>query len=345
MGQRERTTECGAARQRVRAQRAAQLREVQVGMAAAAKDCARSRTWEAHAAATAALTGQTAGQGAASDPGQKRLLELNAQAVDSILGFGTLAPGARLQLQHELTAEVECAKHRALWVWARAVWPPGNDATTWHAAENAEYLKAYAAKAAFECAYGISRTMPTAWPGTDTSLDNGQFQAFTAAHLGLGDPELSTHVGASIEAPNRTGTGWRKISDAMDCRATDLYTASFLGKAGPSRWHDGLRDRIYREVIRAGLLAHREYAPAVMRGLTGDQRKALDAASAAALRAPLRSWECCAAPRGSTGRRQCPCDKPRPASPLTGARGGVHAYRGEVHRLRHKQVLHPMYVT
>ena len=78
----------------------------------------------------------------------QRLLELNAQAVDSALGFGTLAPGARLQ--HELTAEIERAKHRALWVRARAVRPPGNDATTWHAAENAEHLKAYAAKAAFE---------------------------------------------------------------------------------------------------------------------------------------------------------------------------------------------------
>jgi hypothetical protein len=54
-------------------------------------------------------------------------------------------------------------------------------------------------------------------------------------------------------------------------------------KAGFSRRHDGLRDRIYREAIRAGLLAHREYAPAVMRGLTDEQRKALDAASAAAL--------------------------------------------------------------
>jgi hypothetical protein len=32
-------------------------------------------------------------------------------------------------------------KHRALWVRARAVRPPGNDATTWHAAENAEHLK------------------------------------------------------------------------------------------------------------------------------------------------------------------------------------------------------------
>jgi hypothetical protein len=50
--------------------------------------------------------------------------------------------------------------------------------------------------------------------------------------------ELSTHVGAPIEAPNRTGTGWRKISDAMDCRATHLYTASFPGKAGISRRHD-----------------------------------------------------------------------------------------------------------
>jgi hypothetical protein len=84
-------------------------------------------------------------------------------------------------------------------------------------------------------ACGISRTMPTAWPGTDTALDNDQFQTFVAAHLGLGDLELSTQVGAPIEAPNRAGTGWRKISDAMDCRATNLYTASFPGKAGSSR--------------------------------------------------------------------------------------------------------------
>jgi hypothetical protein len=142
----------------------ARLREVQVSMAAAAKDGARSRAWEAHAAAAAALTGQNADQGAASDPGRKRLLELNVQAVDPALGFGTLAPGARLQ--HELTAGIERAKHRALWVRARVVRPPGNDATTWHAAENAEYLKAYAAKAAFECACGISRAVLTAWPGT-----------------------------------------------------------------------------------------------------------------------------------------------------------------------------------
>jgi hypothetical protein len=62
--------------------------------------------------------------------------------------------------------------------------PPGNDATTWHAAENAEYrLKAYAAKAAFECACGISRTVLTAWLGTDTALENDQLQTFAAAHL------------------------------------------------------------------------------------------------------------------------------------------------------------------
>jgi hypothetical protein len=64
-------------------------------------------------------------------------LSYNAQAVDSALGFGTLVLGPRLQ--HELTAEVERAKHRALWVRARAVRPPGNDAIAWHAAENAEY--------------------------------------------------------------------------------------------------------------------------------------------------------------------------------------------------------------
>jgi hypothetical protein len=69
----------------------------------------------------------------------------------------------------------------------------------------------------------------------------------------------------------------------MDCRATDPYTASFPGKVGSSRRHGGLRDRIYREAVRAAPLAHREYAPAVMRGLTDEQRNALDAASAAAL--------------------------------------------------------------
>jgi hypothetical protein len=96
-------------------------------MATAAKDGARSRAWEAHAAAAAALTGQNAGQDATSDPAQKRLFELNAQAVDSALGFRTLVPGACLQ--HELTAEIERAKHRALWVRARAVRSPGNNAT------------------------------------------------------------------------------------------------------------------------------------------------------------------------------------------------------------------------
>jgi hypothetical protein len=38
--------------------------------------------------------------------------------------------------------------------------------------------------------------MPTAWPGTDTALDNDQLQTIAAAHLGLGDLELSTYVGA-----------------------------------------------------------------------------------------------------------------------------------------------------
>jgi hypothetical protein len=76
-------------------------------MGAAAKDGARSRAWEAHAAAAAAaLTwGKAPTKGlSATRAGRKRLLELNAQAVDSALGFGTLAPGARLQ--HELTPEI-----------------------------------------------------------------------------------------------------------------------------------------------------------------------------------------------------------------------------------------------
>jgi hypothetical protein len=53
--------------------------------------------------------------------------------------------------------------------------------------------------------------------------------------------------------------GVRSVTRSMDCRATGLHTASFPGKAGFSRRHDGLCDRIYREAVRAGLLAHREY--------------------------------------------------------------------------------------
>jgi hypothetical protein len=165
--------------------------------------------------------------------------------------------------------------------------------TTWHAAENAEYFKAYAAKEAFKCACGTSRTVPTAWPGTDTALDNDQLQAFAATHLGIGDPELSRHVGAPIEAPNRAAArapgGARPVTRWVGCRATNLYTASFPGKAGLSRRHDGLRDRIYREAVRAGLLAHREYAPAVMRGLTDEQRKTEGPRCRVRGRAPLRS--------------------------------------------------------
>jgi hypothetical protein len=52
--------------------------------------------------------------------------------------------------------------------------------------------KAYAAKAAFECACGVSRTVLTAWPGTGTALDNDQLQTFAAAHLGLGDLETQS---------------------------------------------------------------------------------------------------------------------------------------------------------
>jgi hypothetical protein len=48
----------------------ARLREVQVSMDAAAKNGARSRAWEAHAAAAAALTGQSADQpGGCQRPG------------------------------------------------------------------------------------------------------------------------------------------------------------------------------------------------------------------------------------------------------------------------------------
>ena len=47
---------------------------------------------DTHAATTAALGTAARIQNATSDLGQKRLLELNAQAVDSALGFGAPAP-------------------------------------------------------------------------------------------------------------------------------------------------------------------------------------------------------------------------------------------------------------
>jgi hypothetical protein len=128
-------------------------RGVEVGMGAAAEGGSGRRREKPGVGGTrrgsSCPHGKSADQGAASDPGRKRLLEINAQAVGSALGFGAPAPGARLQ--HEFTAGIERAKHRrALWVRARAVRPPGNDATTWHAAEDAEYPRACAAKAAFE---------------------------------------------------------------------------------------------------------------------------------------------------------------------------------------------------
>jgi hypothetical protein len=61
----------------------------------------------------------------------------------------------------------------------------------------------------------------------------------------------------------------------MDCGATDLCAARSPGQAGSSGRRDGLRARLYHEAVRAGLLVHREYAPAVMRGLTDEQRKAI----------------------------------------------------------------------
>jgi hypothetical protein len=70
---------------------------------------------------------------------------------------------------------------------------------------------------------GTRGAVLTAWPGADTALDNDQLQAFAfaAAHLGLGEPELSILVGAPMHrsTQHHTGTGWRKISDAvLDCR-------------------------------------------------------------------------------------------------------------------------------
>jgi hypothetical protein len=227
VGQCERAAERGAARQR--------LREVQVSTAAAAKDGARSRVWEAHAAASSfphGSRGRTAPTRRlpVTRARSASLSSTSRPCVDSALGFGTSAPGARLQ--HELPAEIERAKHRALWVRARAVRPPGNDATTWHAAENAEYLKAYAGKAAFECACGISQTMPTAWPGTDTARRPPGPWGPRAEHT-CRRPHRSTQ--------SHGHPGWRMAQDrsvtarwTAGPRISALYTASFPGNVqGP----------------------------------------------------------------------------------------------------------------
>jgi hypothetical protein len=91
VGQCKSTAEHGATSQRVRAQREA------ARSASGHGRCSKRRREKpgvggTRRAAAAALTGQSADQGAASDPKRKRLLELNAQAVDSALGFGTLHP-------------------------------------------------------------------------------------------------------------------------------------------------------------------------------------------------------------------------------------------------------------
>jgi hypothetical protein len=91
-------------------------------------------------------------------------------------------------------------------------------------------------------------------------------------------------------------------------------------------------------------LAHREYAPApaAMRGLTDEQRgKGLDRCRARGGRAPLRSWECCAAPspeRQCGSSTKCSYDQARPASLLTGDRGGAYAHRGEIHGTRRHSI-------
>jgi hypothetical protein len=160
-----------------------------VGMATAAHDGAMSRILATHAAAIAALTGQNAGRNAASDPGQQRLLELelSAQAVDSALGFGALAPGARLQ--HEITAEVERAKHRALWVRTRAIRRPGSGnkmGPPGTLPRTKSTSRPSPPKLHSSAPAGYPERCSQPGPGTDTAPDNDQLQAFAAAHLGLG---------------------------------------------------------------------------------------------------------------------------------------------------------------
>jgi hypothetical protein len=78
-----------------------------------------------------------------------------------------------------------------------------------------------------------------------------------------------------------------------------------------------------------------------MRGLTDEQRKALDTASAAALHCEAGGAE----PPRDAVRVVDNVRAIRPdllLHPLAGARGDARAYRGKVNRLRHDQVLHPM---
>ena len=81
---------------------------------------------------------------------------------------------------------------------------------------------------------------------------------------------------------------------------------------------------------------------AVIRGLTDEQRgKGLDRCRARGGRAPLRSWECCAAPspeRQCGSSTKCSYDQARPAGLLTGDRGGAYAHRGEIHGTRRHSI-------
>jgi hypothetical protein len=92
-------------------------------------------------------------------------------------------------------------------------------------------------------------------------------------------PPRPPHVGAPIEAPNRAGTGWRKISDAMETSAPPAPPGRQGSRGGTTASATGYTGGRPSRPPRPP----RQYEPAVMRGLTNEQRKALDAASAAAL--------------------------------------------------------------
>jgi hypothetical protein len=118
----ERTAGRGAARQRVRAQRAA-------ARGASGHDRCSKRRREKQGVGSDTPPQQLPSRDRTPKRGlpaprarSASLSSINVQAVDSALGFGTLAPGTRLQR----------AKHKALWVRAKAVRLSGKGAATWH---------------------------------------------------------------------------------------------------------------------------------------------------------------------------------------------------------------------
>jgi hypothetical protein len=169
--------------------------------------------------------------------------------------------------------------------------PPGMAA-----AKNAEYTsrptplrRRSSARAAYpERCSQPARGRTNGHTRTDTALDNDQFQTFAAAHLGLGDPARAEHTYMSAppskhptaRAPDgaRLATRWTAGPQTSTPPASPGRQGS---REGTTASATGYTARPPEQA--SSPTANTPLPSAVLRGLIYEQRKALDAASAAAL--------------------------------------------------------------